>query len=233
MSIAIFEEAGAASVLATVNGVVLVYIPGAPPFVNAAFVAAFADGVPPGFVYYRNALAFARGEFVARRLDSWLLAVDEDPGARPFLSGPHDVIQLMFSPDGNWIAYVSNESGASQVYVQPYPGPGPKRQISTQGGAEPRWSADMSELFYREGERMMVVDVLAREPSFEVGKPSELFQGPYEMGGVRPGFPNYDVTRDGQRFLMIKKDKETAPPERLHVVLNWFEELKRLVPTDN
>ena len=178
-------------------------------------------------------LAFARGEFVARRLDSWLLAVDEDPGARPFLSGPHDVIQLMFSPDGNWIAYVSNESGASQVYVQPYPGPGPKRQISTQGGAEPRWSADMSELFYREGERMMVVDVLAREPSFEVGKPSELFQGPYEMGGVRPGFPNYDVTRDGQRFLMIKKDKETALAERIHVVLNWGKELKRLVPPEN
>ena len=80
---------------------------------------------------------------------------------------------------------------------------------------------------------MMVVNVRATAPSFGVGRPRELFQGPFEMGGVRPGFPNYDVTRDGQRFLMIKKDKETALAERIHVVLNWSEELKRLVPTEN
>ena len=154
-------------------------------------------------------LAFADGDFTARHLDGWMLTVGADMGARPFLGDVPDEIQLMFSPDGNWIVYVSNESGVDQVYVRPYPGPGSKRQISTRGGTEPRWAANMSELFYREADRMMAVEVLATAQSFETGRPTALFEGLYEMGDVRSGYPYYDVTPDGQRFLMIKKDRQT------------------------
>ena len=117
-----------------------------------------------------------------------MLTVGADMGARPFLGDAPDEIQLMFSPDGNWIVYVSNESGVDQVYVRPYPGPGSKRQISTRGGTEPRWAANMSELFYREADRMMAVEVLATAQSFETGRPTALFEGLYEMGDVRPGY---------------------------------------------
>ena len=83
-----------------------------------------------------------------------------------------------FSPDGHWLAYVSDESGRYETYVQPYPGPGGKRQISTDGGTEPVWNRNGRELFYRSGNKMMAVDITT-QPGFAAGKPRMLFEGPY------------------------------------------------------
>jgi hypothetical protein len=112
--------------------------------------------------------------------------------------------------------------------VQPYPGPGGKWQISTEGGTEPVWNHSGRELFFRSGDKMMVVDI-ATQPSFAAGKPRMLFQGPYERSPATS--PNYDVSADGQRFLMLKPaDTGESAPTQINIVLNWFEELKRRVP---
>jgi serine/threonine-protein kinase len=138
-----------------------------------------------------------------------------------------------FSPDGRWLAYASDdESGQRQVYVQPYPGPGGKWQISTDGGNEPLWNPNGRELFYRRGDEMMVVDISA-EAGITAGKPQSLFAGRYAK--TLPGWvrPNYDVSPDGQQFLMLKlTEQEEAPLTQINIVLNWSEELKRLVPTE-
>ena len=112
---------------------------------------------------------------------------------------------------------------------QPYPGPGGKWQISTEGGREPAWNPNGRELFYRTGDKMMAVDI-ATKPGLTVGKPRMLFEGQYVPA---PGSsPNYDVSPDGQRFLMLKHGEAgEAVPTQINVVLNWFEELKRRVPT--
>jgi Tol biopolymer transport system component len=149
--------------------------------------------------------------------------------AQPFLRTPFNESLPRFSPDGRWLAYMSDESGRNEIYVQPYPGPGGKWQISTEGGTEPVWNPNGRELFYRSGGKMMAVDI-ATQPGFATGKPRMLFEGGYEPAPV-PNF-NYDVSHDGQRFLMIKSTEATeAAPTQINVVLNWFEELKQKVPT--
>jgi len=152
-----------------------------------------------------------------------------DRKAQPFLQTPFNESVPRFSPDGRWLAYISNESGRYEVYVQPYPGPGGKWQISTDGGTEPVWNRNGRELFYRSGDKMMAVDI-ATQPSFVAGKPRMLFQGQYVP--TNGTFPFYDVSPDGQRFLMLKPSEQSgAAPTQINVVLNWFEELKQKVPT--
>jgi serine/threonine protein kinase/Tol biopolymer transport system component len=160
--------------------------------------------------------------------DIWVLRIS-DRKAEPFIRTRFDEAVPRFSPDGHWLAYISNESGRYEIYVQPYPGPGGKWQISTDGGTEPAWNRNGRELFYRSGDKMMAVDI-STQPGFAAGKPRMLFQGRYEPAP----FPttNYDVSPDGQRFLMLKPvDQAEAAPTQINVVLNWFEELKQKVPT--
>jgi Tol biopolymer transport system component len=128
------------------------------------------------------------------------------------------------SPDDRWLAYVSNESGRDEVYVQPFPERGRRVQISTEGGTEPVWSRDGRELFYRDGRKMMAVAV-SSDTSFSAEKPTLLFEGPYATGDF-----SYDVTHDG-RFVMIQTEREEGPTQ-INIVLNWSEELKRLVPPE-
>jgi serine/threonine protein kinase/Tol biopolymer transport system component len=159
--------------------------------------------------------------------DIWVLRMG-DRKAQPFLQTPFNESVPRFSPDGRWLAYISDESGRYEIYVQPYPGPGGKWQISTEGGTEPAWNPNGRELFYRSGDKMMAVDI-ATQPGFAAGKPRMLFERQY----VRtPGTnSNYDVFPDGQRFLMLKAvEQAQAAPTQINVVLNWFEELKRRVP---
>jgi serine/threonine protein kinase/Tol biopolymer transport system component len=180
-------------------------------------------------------LAFFEVNPITQR-DIWVLRVG-DPSAssgqvrkaQPFLQTPSDEAVPRFSPDGRWLAYTSDESGRYEIYVQPYPGPGGKWQISTEGGTEPAWNPNGRELFYRSGDKMMAVDI-ASKPGFAAGTPRILFQGRYDVGPV-PSV-DYDVSPDGQRFLMVKStEQEQAAPTQINVVLNWFEELKRRVPT--
>jgi eukaryotic-like serine/threonine-protein kinase len=161
--------------------------------------------------------------------DIWVLRLS-DRKAQPFLRTPFNETVPRFSPDGRWLAYVSDESGHWEIYVQPYPGPGGKWQISTEGGTEPVWNPNGRELFYRSGDKMMAVDITTTtQPGFTAGKPRVLFEGPYLPTPVT--FPNYDVSPDGQRFLMLMESERATSTTQINVVLNWFEELKRRVPT--
>ena len=152
--------------------------------------------------------------------DIWILRMS-DRKTIPFLQAAYEESAPRFSPDGRWIAYISDESGRREVYVQPYPGPGGKRQISTGGGQDPIWNPKGSELFYRSRGRVIAVDVDTTS-GFSAGKSRVLFDGSY-LGG-------YDVSPDGQRFLMLKPvESQTSAITQIRVVLNWFEELKRKV----
>jgi len=160
--------------------------------------------------------------------DIWVLRMS-DHKSQPFLVTPFNEGDPTFSPDGHWLAYVSNESGRPEVYVQPFPGPGGKWQISTEGGTEPAWNRNGRELFYRSGNKMMALDV-ATQPGFSPGKPRMLFEGQYFTSDWPLIGTAYDVSPDGQRFLMVKSTEQASSATQINVVLNWFEELKQKVP---
>ena len=144
---------------------------------------------------------------------------------RPFLSSPFNETYPEFSPDGCWIAYVSDESGRTEVFAQSFPGPGSKHQVSSQGGVQPLWAKDGKQLYFRWRDQVWAADVRT-ESGFSTGKPRLLFERP----GYSPGSPtrSYDLSLDGQRFLMVKQEQRTpAPVTEMTLFQNWFE---RLVP---
>jgi len=157
----------------------------------------------------------------------WIYS-SKDHKVRPFEQNPPPYETApRFSPDGHWIAYFSPESGRNEIYVRPFPGPGGKWQVSTDGGTEPVWNPRGHELFYREGKKMMVVEYEGQQ-TFSAGKPKELFEGSYVP--TPRSFPDYDVSPDGQRFLMLKPAEEEQSSSHITVVVNWVEELKQKVP---
>ena len=161
--------------------------------------------------------------------DLWMWHPD-DGTSSPFFVTPFEEKSASFSPDGRWVAYVSDESGQDEVYVQPYPGPGPKVTVSTDGGTEPVWSVDGRQLFYRRARQVLAVEV-AIEPTFALGQARVLFESPrckLDVGNAQSN-PNYDVFPDASAFVMIE---EGAALPRLHVVLNWFQELTERVPVN-
>ena len=125
--------------------------------------------------------------------------------------------------------YTSDESGQMQVYVRPFPGPDRYKQVSTAGGTGARWSRTGKELFYRDGDKMMIVEVSPSSGNSDlaISSPKMLFEQRYSFGSSI-SVANYDVSPDGQRFVMVKEDSSA---NRLNVVLNWLEELKQRVPT--
>ncbi len=159
--------------------------------------------------------------------DLFVLPLGGGRTPRPFLQTKFNEVNAQFSPDGRWVAYESDESGRLEVFVRPFPGPGGKWQISTEGGSGPRWLRNGRELCYRNEDKMMVVDVETK-PTFRPGRPRTLFEGHYLQ--LFEGCHDYDVAPDGQRFLMIKPDPAESGPAHVKVVLNWFEEVKRRVP---
>lgn len=161
--------------------------------------------------------------------DIWVLPIEGERKPRPFLQTPFEEAGAVFSPDGNWLAYMSTESGRQEIYMQPFPGPGGKSQISTEGGREPIWARNGREIFYRNGNQMMAVEITT-EPTFSAGTPKMLFEGGNFQAAVMSR-AHYDVTPDGQRFVMIQLGGSDSAPAQINVVLNWFEELKRRVPT--
>jgi serine/threonine-protein kinase len=161
----------------------------------------------------------------ARRNDLWLLTLEGERGTRPFQQTIFNEVGGVFSPDGRYVAYSSDESGRPEVYVRPFAGPGGKWQISSDGGGQPVWARNGQEIFYRNGDEMMAVSIDV-DPSFRVGRPVLLFKRQFHLPAS--GFAQYDVTTD-ERFVMIQ-DVESGPTQ-IEVVLNWFEELKARVPT--
>ena len=161
--------------------------------------------------------------------DIALFSLEDDSEPQPFIQSPTWECCPMFSPDGQWLAYVSEETGQLHVYVRPYPEPDVKFLVSEEeGGGEPVWSPDGSELFYRSGDKMMVVSIRTK-PTFNASRPQVLFEGSYLVSNIIRGNQYYDISPDGQQFLMIKQPEAER---QINVVLNWFEELKRLVPTN-
>jgi Tol biopolymer transport system component len=152
-------------------------------------------------------------------LDIWALAPDGK--VTPVRVTPFNEADPIFSPDGRWIAYDSNESGRSEIYVQNYPGGGKRLPVSTGGGTMPRWSRDGKELFYIAGDAMMMVAV--PPDGFPASAPRKLFDCSSYLRD------SYDVSPDGKHFLMIRRDP-VSTPHQLNVILNWSDELDRLVP---
>ena len=160
--------------------------------------------------------------------DIWVLPLEGGRTPTPFITSPPDERAPRFSPDGHWLAYVSDESRQDDVYVRGYPGPGAQLKVSSDGGTEPVWSSDGRELFYRNGSQMMAVTVQT-SPTFSAGPPRFLFNGPFYLSEI--GNANFDVAADGQSFVMIRTAERTAETN-LNIVLNWFQELKERVPVD-
>ena len=160
-------------------------------------------------------------------LDLWIVSLRGDKKPRPWLQTSFAEAESSFSPDGRWVAYVSDQPGQAEVWVRPFPGPGSPTRVSPNGGHDPVWSRNGSELYYQEDQKLMTAEVASTQPDLRFRTPRILFEG-----GFIPWEPNtprtYDVAPDG-RFLMIEQTPSYLT-QRFAVVLNWFEELRRRVP---
>jgi len=150
---------------------------------------------------------------------------EEDGELRVLLHTPADEVAPMLSPNGRWLAYLSDEAGEYQVFVRACPGPGGKWQVSTQGGVAARWSPDGTELYYRWQDNLFAVGVDESTGSFRASRPKVLF------GGLMPasGDFDYDVL-DSQRFLVVEDVGDDSAPPGVTVMVNWLGELERRVP---
>ena len=174
----------------------------------------------------------------AAGFDLMLVSLNGARREEPLLQTPFDERNAAISPDNRWIAYDSNESGRSEIYVRPFPNVADGRyQISTTGGRTPVWSPDGRDLFFVNALSVVAVSITLT-PSFSAGNPTTLFEarsilldGRLIAGGTHR---TYDVPPDGQRFLMIKENAgsgDGSPPAAMILVQNWLEELKMKVPT--
>lgn len=159
----------------------------------------------------------------------YFLPKQDDATIELFLDSAFEEREARFAPDSRWIAYRSDESGRDEVYVRSYPDGSGRQQISTNGGAQPMWNPKGGELFYKEGDRMMVVDVQTGE-TFRASKPRLLFESRFPERS--PGDPaRYAVTPDGERFIVTVPAEDASATFRIQVVVNWFDELRERVPT--
>ena len=162
--------------------------------------------------------------------DIAVIPLDGDGVESPVLDSEFAELNPEISPDGQWLAYTSNESGSFEIYVRPYPDIESGRwQVSVGGGVHPAWSRDGQELFYRTDDALMAVSI-ETQPSFEVGNPTVVFAGRYFMAA---GDRTYEVSPDGESFLMIKDIAYSESTARLIIVQNWLDEVERLVPIGN
>jgi serine/threonine protein kinase/Tol biopolymer transport system component len=146
--------------------------------------------------------------------------------AKALLQSKWTVRNAQFSPDGRWMAYASNETGSMEIYVSPFPSGNGKWQVSGAGGQEPRWRQDGKELFYVSADRKMMAVAVTAGASFEVGSPVTLFQTHLRQRISTQDVFSYDVSGDGQRFLInTKVDEANAAP--LSILLNWASEMEK------
>jgi serine/threonine-protein kinase len=159
--------------------------------------------------------------------DIWVLSLQGKHTPQVFAQTPFDERFAHFSPDGRWVAYVSNESGRDEIYVRAFPGPGGKLQVSVDGGSFPVWGHSGRELFYRAGDKLMNIAV-SMEQNVLAGRPRLIFSRSFQTV-VEDTSALFDVTRDDQRVLMVQKPPAAA--NQVKVVLDWFTELQQRVPT--
>ena len=171
-----------------------------------------------------------QGREAANTMDVIVVSL-ADKKVTPFVNTPRAELGPAFSPDGKWIAYESDETaGVPEIYVRPYPGPGGKWQISTQGGVTPRWTKKGSEIVYTTGdsiEQFMAVEITASNDTITAGRPQKLF----EAHVAHPANAWwYDVSADGNRFVILKADETGASGGYTHVTLitNFLETIRRV-----
>ena len=182
----------------------------------------------PGSWSPDGVLAYSEGTLGNQ--DIYVFTLEGKGIVAPFMVTEFDEKHPVFSPDGKWVAFTSDRSGQYEVYVKPYPGEGGIIPISIGGGNQPVWASSGKELFYRSGRKMMVV-AIETQPAFKAETPRLLFEDSYQ--GVWFGLTSgYDVTPDGKRFVMVQSNALSDSQTQINVVLNWVEELKRLVPTN-
>ena len=161
-------------------------------------------------------LILFEGQTAAPRSNLWVYPISGDH--KPYVYLNH-AMTGRFSPDSRYVAYVSDETGRSEVYVQEFPASGGKWQISTDGGSQPRWSGDGKEIFFADTDQNVMAVSVTTRPAFAVSAPQRLFYGNM-FRAIRSGFYRYDVTRDGQRFL-VNTYQSMMTGRNLNVVLNW------------
>ncbi len=160
------------------------------------------------------------------------LSLVGEPGPGALLASESGEQHPQISPDGRWLAYSSDELGQREVLVRPFPNVadgGPWR-VSQAGGAEPLWSPDGSEIYYRQGSAVLAASV-ETTPAFVTTRRREMFSGPFQLSSGRRDYA-YDSEPDGERFLMIRESENDTREGEIILVQNWFEELRRLVPTE-
>jgi dipeptidyl aminopeptidase/acylaminoacyl peptidase len=183
----------------------------------------------PGWSPDGRVLIYQVGTAYNSPSDIWVMPIDSRKPV-PFIHGPANEGQPAFSPDGRWVAYMSDETGRAEVYVQPYPANGDKWPISTSGGLQPQWRADGKELFFLSATRQMqAVDVGGRGDRFEAGAPRTLFTTRVALvAGLLGPYRAYSVAADGQSFLI-----DELPPDAVQrrdplvVIVNWTSLLRR------
>jgi Tol biopolymer transport system component len=160
--------------------------------------------------------------------DISIVELEHEGRVAPLLHTAFSETTPALSPDGHWLVYGSDESGREEIYVRPFPDvEGGRWQISTEGGSQPLWAHNGRELFYRDGESLLSVPI-ETDGRFEHGSPQVLFGDGYYVGR---GAQAYDVSKDDQRFLMIKELEQPLASQKIIIVENWFTELERLAPT--
>jgi serine/threonine-protein kinase len=193
------------------------------------------DGSAPAELLHRHPFGLWEvelsrdGEWMVLRADEYdgdanlrVRRVRGDTTLGPLVVDPYTTTQATLSPDGRWLAFVSNATGEREVYVTPFPGGGSTRLVSRDGGTEPRWAHSGRELFYKSRNQLMVVPVTPG-PALTTGVPRPLFSvAGYHAARNRQ---EYDVAPDDQRFLMIQLGGSGARAEAIHVE-NWFAELR-------
>ena len=183
-----------------------------------------ADGQPSDWSRDGRVVLFNR-----RGSDVWVFSM-EDRTALPLLESPYLEKDGRFSPDGQWITYVFDESGELEVYVRPFPGPGVAIRISEGGGSMPMWSDTGRELFFLAPDRSLMSVVILLGPQEEIGLPQLLFTTGIKGGGAQP--PQYDVSSDGQRVLInTMVDPDRTPS--ITLVTNWLETLRGSTPDND
>jgi serine/threonine-protein kinase len=157
--------------------------------------------------------------------DIWIVSPDEKRERRRWFQSPYAESAAAFSPDGRWIAYVSDESGRKEIYVRPFPGAGGRIKISSDGGAEPVWTRGGRELLYRQGNQFLAVDVRT-EAGFAAGTPRVLFYGDFFPGGREDAPFQYAVSSDGNTIYATREISVPEPERSLAIVTNWLENVR-------
>jgi serine/threonine-protein kinase len=181
------------------------------------------DGEHLVFTVLMSTMSNARGDIWAAHKDNL-----QDP--RRIVATNAAEYGAVVSPDGHWLAYVSNESGRGEIYVQPFPDGGRRYKITTEGGIQPGWAPDGRSIYFRNNNHFLSASV-STTPVFRADAPTILFEANFAEGTFF-NYPNFDISPDGKRFVMIKPDPDWGVATEINLVFNWFEELERLLPSD-